>query len=227
MKQREETLPSVREVGRQRDTRIDHHAAVLDEPTDHAVAEYHTVVLETTGEPQWQRFPQTRRSEAGPHKQQTTLLKKPRRRGARAPTANQRSRSGADRVVALELPEVNLVPVSDHKVVLEEATQEDREQRQKRSQKSQWRKEVDQRGSARLPKRSTEAKNLHDDEQRIYQKFTQMKKVTKTSQNDKEHSQLQANKEHSQLQAEKEPQFRPAARDILAQLVLRLDVSRL
>ena len=88
MKQREETLPSVREVRRQRDTRFDDHAAALDEPMDHAVAEYHTVVLETTGEPQWQRFPQTRRSEAGPHKQQTMLLEKQWRRGARAPTAN-------------------------------------------------------------------------------------------------------------------------------------------
>ena len=35
--------------------------------------EYHTVVLETTDERQWQRVSQTRRSEARPHKQQTTL----------------------------------------------------------------------------------------------------------------------------------------------------------
>ena len=57
---------------RERDTRIDDHPAVLDEPKDHAVAECH-VVLETTGEPQRQRIPETRRSEAR-HKQQTTLL---------------------------------------------------------------------------------------------------------------------------------------------------------
>ena len=59
---------------RDRDTRIDDHPALLDESKDHAVAEYHTVVLETTDEPQRQRIPQTRRSEARPHKQQTTLL---------------------------------------------------------------------------------------------------------------------------------------------------------
>ena len=47
---------------------------LLDEPQDHAVAEYHTVVLETTDEPQRQRISQTRRSEARPHKQLTTLL---------------------------------------------------------------------------------------------------------------------------------------------------------
>ena len=65
---------SVRHVRRQRerDTRIDDHPAVLDEPKDHAVAECH-VVLETTGESQRQRIPETRRSEAR-HKQQTTLL---------------------------------------------------------------------------------------------------------------------------------------------------------
>ena len=47
----------------ERDTRIDDHPAVLDEPKDHAVAEYHTVVLETTDEPQRQRIPQTRQKE--------------------------------------------------------------------------------------------------------------------------------------------------------------------
>ena len=60
--------------------------------------------------------------------------------------------------------EANFGSVSHHKVVLEEATPEDREQRQNHSQKSQWRKEVNERGNARLPKRSTEAKNLDDDE---------------------------------------------------------------
>ena len=54
--------------------RIDDHPAVLDEPKDHAVAEYHTVVLGTTHEPQRQRISQTRRSEARSHKQQTTLF---------------------------------------------------------------------------------------------------------------------------------------------------------
>ena len=57
----------------ERDTRIDDHPAVLDDPKDHAVAEYHTVVLETTDEPQRQ-IPRTRQNEARPHKQQTPLL---------------------------------------------------------------------------------------------------------------------------------------------------------
>ena len=46
----------------EKDTRIDDHPAVLDEPKDHAAAEYHTVVLETTDEPQRHRIAQTRRS---------------------------------------------------------------------------------------------------------------------------------------------------------------------
>ena len=58
--------------------------------------------------------------------------------GARAPTANQQPRSGADRVVELEVPEANLGAVNYHKGVLEEATEEDREQRQNHSQKSPW-----------------------------------------------------------------------------------------
>ena len=58
----------------ERDTRIDDHPAVLDERKDLAVAEYHTVVVETTDEPQRQRIPHTRRSEARLHKQQTMLL---------------------------------------------------------------------------------------------------------------------------------------------------------
>ena len=48
----------------ERDIRIDDHPVVLDEPKDHSVAEYHIAVLETTDEPQRQRIPQTRRSEA-------------------------------------------------------------------------------------------------------------------------------------------------------------------
>ena len=62
-----------------------------------------------------------------------------------------------------EVPEANLKAVNYHKVVLEVATPEDREQRQNHSQKSQWWKEVNERGNSRLPKRSTQAKNLDDD----------------------------------------------------------------
>ena len=86
------------------------------------------------------------------------------------------------RVVALEVPEANFGAASYHKVVLEETTSEDREQRQNRGQKSQWWKEVSERGKARLPKRGTEAKNLDDDEQKIYENFTQLNKLTKTCQ---------------------------------------------
>ena len=61
-----------------------------------------------------------------------------------------------------------------------------------------------------MPKRSTEAKNLDDDEQTIYEKVTQLNEVTKTCQDAKEHSQQQARRaqptagsqEHSQLQAD-------------------------
>ena len=53
-------------------------------------------------------------------------------------------------------------------------------------------KEVNERGNARLPKRSTEAKNLNDDEQKMYEKLTQLNKVTKTCQDAKEQSQQQA-----------------------------------
>ena len=56
---------------------IDDHPAVLDEQIIRIFADGRvpdTVVLETTDEPQRQRIPQTRRSEARPHKQQTTLL---------------------------------------------------------------------------------------------------------------------------------------------------------
>ena len=50
---------------------------------------------------------------------------------------NQRSRSGASSVVALEVHEANLGAVNYQKVELEEATPEDREQRQHHCQKSQ------------------------------------------------------------------------------------------
>ena len=43
-----------------------------------------------------------------------------------------------------------------------------------------------------MPKRSTEAKNLDDDEQKIYEKLTHLNKVTKMCQDAKEHSQQQA-----------------------------------
>ena len=96
--------------------------------------------------------------------------------------------------MALEVLEANLEALNYHNAVLEEATPEDREQRQNHSQTSQWWKEVNKRGTARLPKRSTEAKNLDDDEQKIYENLTQLNKVTE------ERSQQQA-EEHSQQQA--------------------------
>ena len=43
-----------------------------------------------------------------------------------------------------------------------------------------------------MPKRSTEAKNLDEDEQKIYENLTQLNKVTKTCQDAKEHCQQQA-----------------------------------
>ena len=103
---------------------------------------------------------------------------------------------------------MNLGAVNYHRVVLEEVTPEVREHRENHSQKSQWWKEVNERGNARLPKRSTEAKNWDDDEQKIYEKLTQLNKVTKTCQDAKEHSQQQAVKsvansrreEHTQQQ---------------------------
>ena len=77
--------------------------------------------------------------------------------------------------------------------MLEEGTPADREQRQYHSQK---------RGKARLPNESTEAKNLDDDEWKIYENLTQLNNVTE------KHSQQQARKavngrreEHSQQQA--------------------------
>ena len=58
-KEKHENLSPSSGVGRTKESRCD---------------KYHTVVLETTDEPQSQRVSQTRRSEARPHKQQTPLL---------------------------------------------------------------------------------------------------------------------------------------------------------
>ena len=43
------------------ETSIDDHPAVPDDPTNHAVAECHKVVLDTTDELQWQSIPQTQK----------------------------------------------------------------------------------------------------------------------------------------------------------------------
>ena len=64
-------------------------------------------------------------------------------------------------------------------------------------------KEVNERGKARLPRRSTEAKNLDDDEQEIYQKLTQLNKVTKTYQDAKAHSQQQARRAYPTGESQK------------------------
>ena len=82
----------------------------------------------------------------------------------------------------MEVPEANLGAVSYHK----------KQRWRRRRQKTENRNRVNERGKARLPQRITEAKNLDDDEQKIYEKLTQLNKVTKTCLKTKEHSQRQA-----------------------------------
>ena len=85
----------------------------------------------------------------------------------------------------MEVHEANLGAVNYHKVELEEATPEDRGQRQHPSQKPVMKRSQRKR-QRRLPKWSTEAKNLDDDEKKIHDNLTLWNKVTE------EHSQQQA-----------------------------------
>ena len=63
-------------------------------------------------------------------------------------------------VVALEVSGMNCRVVSYHKVVLKEATPEDKEQRQNHSQKSQWWKEINERSRVILPKKEHRSEEL-------------------------------------------------------------------
>ena len=77
--------------------------------------------------------------------------------------------------MALELPDTNLGAVNDHKLVLEEATPEDREQRQNHSQKPVAKRsrpkrqrqiaEKEHRGEELARRRAEDLPEVHSDEE--------------------------------------------------------------
>ena len=76
-----------------------------------------------------------------------------------------------------------------------------------------------------MPKKSTEAKKLDDDEQKIYEKLTQLNKVTKTCQDAEEHSQQQARRAQPTADEKSIPNSREDSREQKEQCQLQAETD--